>query len=1162
MSEATLGRQPVEIVEVITPSCANVHGSAPCTATETGDDKCYNTRATCNDADNYQARPLAHLTPDLVLESGDEGSHTENGDTAYLIEVDLRIPNDPSGLVFEIGGTSTGVYIGFTSGNLIVRAGDGSGGPAATTVNLSIDPTSYEGTEGTLIVELVRDTGTEVRLNAYLFDPLELTLTLLGEATASDSDLFGSGDYGVGTSSSAVAGNGTEDETDYNGTITAVRLYTGQTWPDYTADALTWCVDFERDTAARRGFDRALADMFDTISGAANGTYIDADGIIQDHTPGDLRITHDYQDGSYRPRLLVEEGATNICPVFDFDAATAGSSINIATTAINALGLTGGVSITDPDATCVKYFGTGLISTSTDYVCSVYVYSPNKVPEIGTNTGATGDFVFYASVIMNTNSGVEQVGPDLYRCWATDTSAASFGNSNFGLIWYTNNSGDPDMIFAGFQCEPGTYPTSPIKTTSGSVTRTDDDVRFDLGAWYNDDEGTWLIEYSDETDGTSQVGILGEPGNNRTIAYSNASGAPVYAKDLTAVLTLGSQTRPGPHTVGLAYENGVSTSGSQDGVAGTQDDATFDVSGVASLQIGNRVTNTVPKGAVKIKRIGFIASRISNSELDALTRLGAAWPTVDVSEAFRQRYFFDDGRKAKPSDDIYRLPLLTDVSAVGSRLNLTGADQRYAPIGRRAFCSFSFGDAPHTDFPFDQNLGDRTFDPLDQGTFWPKWLVRNKFGKTRALVRVYRGYEGEALADMRRQTYVLDKVSVQSGGRVRMEARDYLSLTEFRRAQVPAPSSGALAVALTDVATTALLDGDVTGEYPATGTLRIEDELMTYTGRTYDAGDDQTDFTGLTRGTDGSTAEAHDVDETVQLCRRYTAARIDDVLDEWLITDAQIPAQLVDSATFTSEYDETLPAYTLTGLITEPTAVDRLIGELAEECSFYVWWDERDQIVTMQAIKPLSSVAATLTQEDNIIADTFEEIERPTERITTISFYYNPRDRADDLRSPRNYDNQIIVANSETTSVDQYGKLPQLREIFSRWLTTNAQASQTASRLALRYADVPRYVGLMVDAKDRRHWVGDFLSISHDQLVDENGARDETRRWLVVEAEEVEAGHMQRLTLTDITLDGRIFLIAENGTGTYNSADFANGTAFIADNSGLNADGSAGATIG
>jgi len=537
-------------------------------------------------------------------------------------------------------------------------------------------------------------------------------------------------------------------------------------------------------------------------------------------------------------------------------------------------------------------------------------------------------------------------------------------------------------------------------------------------------------------------------------------------------------------------------------------------------------------------------------------------PGLDTSpDAYRERLLFDDGRKAKPSGGLYVLPLLMNTQTVGTRLNIAGTDGRYEPLGRRAFSSIDFADAPHSANVVDPYLSDRTYNPLARSTFWAKWLKRNKFGKTRAIVRLYHGYDGQALADMQRQTYVLDAAS-WARERTSMRCRDFLSLTEFRRAQVPAASTGKVGVALTDVATSLVMVGDTTDEYPAAGTIRIDDELITYTSRAYATSPNETTFSGLTRGTDGSEADAHEVDEGVQLCRRYTAARIDDVIEELVISDARVPGQVVDLAGLTDMYNDSLDAYTLTTVISEPTGVDQLIGEIAEQCSFYVWWNERSQIISFQAIKPLQSVSTTFTQEANIVGDTFELVERPKERVTTLSLFYNPRDFAGDLDKPTNFKNQLVVSNSTASGPDQYGTLPQTREIFSRWLTTEAQVNQTGSRYSVRYADVPTYVRFLVDAKDRATWVGDYIKIKHDELSDARGERDTSRRWLVIEAEETEPGHAQMIHAVDITLDGLIYVITENGIGTYTPELFEASNAFITDNNGLNPDGTPGATIG
>lgn len=56
----TLGRNPVQIVEIDLPQCTRVYGTAPCTAVlgTTGVRKCYNTIKTCQDTANFAASDL------------------------------------------------------------------------------------------------------------------------------------------------------------------------------------------------------------------------------------------------------------------------------------------------------------------------------------------------------------------------------------------------------------------------------------------------------------------------------------------------------------------------------------------------------------------------------------------------------------------------------------------------------------------------------------------------------------------------------------------------------------------------------------------------------------------------------------------------------------------------------------------------------------------------------------------------------------------------------------------------------------------------------------------------------------------------------------------------------------------------------------------------
>jgi hypothetical protein len=534
---------------------------------------------------------------------------------------------------------------------------------------------------------------------------------------------------------------------------------------------------------------------------------------------------------------------------------------------------------------------------------------------------------------------------------------------------------------------------------------------------------------------------------------------------------------------------------------------------------------------------------------------------ADMSDNFAASLWLGKGVKGEPVDEKYILPCLQDVGTIGTRINLSASDDNYEPLGRRATMSFTASDFTHSDITQDPYVATRPYNPKERSTFWRKWLARQKFGKVGALVRRHVGYAGQPLSAYERQAFILDKATWIEDG-VDFYCRDILSRTEFRKAQIPAPSGASLNAAITDTDVSFTVDDDVTADYPASGTVRINDEIMTYTAIAAAGAPVVTTFSGLTRGTDGSTAEAHDIDDLVQVCRRYTSADIDDVLREWLIEDSRIEGQFVNMDEIEDEVAAYLGAYSITTLLTEPTGVDQLVGRLSAECSFFVWWDERDQQIRFRAIRAVSSgdVVANLSYGDNIIADRFQLTEKPKERLNVIAFYYNPIDFSGDLDKATNFKNGLKVVNGTTSLPEQYGNLIQSRDIYSIFLTTEAEANQTSSRLAVRYADIPVYAEMYVDAKDREIWVGDVVTVEHPTLVDATGTPLD-RRWLVIEAEEVDPGHIVRYVCADITLDGIIYRITENGIGTYTAELFAAGNAFITDNAGLNADGSTGATI-
>jgi hypothetical protein len=517
----------------------------------------------------------------------------------------------------------------------------------------------------------------------------------------------------------------------------------------------------------------------------------------------------------------------------------------------------------------------------------------------------------------------------------------------------------------------------------------------------------------------------------------------------------------------------------------------------------------------------------------------------------------------EPRNEQRIVPCLRSLSTVGTQINLSGADDDYRPLGRRATLDFTAHDFADDDVGQDPYRTTRLYDPKEQSTFWRKWLQRQKFGKVGARVRVYDGYAGQPLSAYQRRAYVLERVQ-WSEQQLQFYCRDELTRTEFLKTQVPTPSPGALASDITDSATSLTMSGAFDQrEYPDTGgTLRINDELITYTTKSYASGTNLTTLSGLVRGTDGSMAAEHSTNDQVQLCKRYTAATVQEVIEDLLLAEARIEAQLIDLDGLATEQALYLNAFSLTALFTEPFGADTILGWLSQEVGCYIWWDERVQKIRIKAIRAVgvTEIVQTLTHEDNIIRDSFKVSEKPRQRLNTITIYYNPIDKAGDLSESVNYANALRLVNGTTTTPNTYGGQVQSRDIFSRFLTTNAEVNQTVVRLANRYEDVPIFVTFEADAKDRALWTGDILNISHPAIVDEVGERV-VRRWLVIEAEEIAPGHRVRYMCADITLDGLIYLITSNALSTYDAAEFALGNAFITDANGLNPDGTNGARI-
>lgn len=502
----------------------------------------------------------------------------------------------------------------------------------------------------------------------------------------------------------------------------------------------------------------------------------------------------------------------------------------------------------------------------------------------------------------------------------------------------------------------------------------------------------------------------------------------------------------------------------------------------------------------------------------------------------------------------YIIPCLESVSTAPTRINLTGASPDAQGLGNRALCSIRFHGHRHSDRRVDPYRDGRSWDPLsdDRGGFWALWLARNKYRQNIEIV-VHEGYAGQSLGEMVSRTYFLEKVTgPDAGGGVTITGKDILARIEARKAQAPLASPGVLYTGISAGATSFEVANAVEADYDAAGVIRIGEEIMTYTGRASSA--NGITFSGVSRAAYNTSAASHDVDATVQQCLAYTSERADDVVADLLTIYGGVDPAWLDTANWATEFDNYLPFYNLTTVITDPESVVDLVSEISVQVGFYLWWDERARLVKFKAIRGVDVEPDTITDRTHIIAGSFEITEKPRERASQVWVYYDKTDWIAGLEDPEAYESQFVAADLESETAELYGE-KSIRKIWGRWLNAGALAGNTASKIITRYSETPSQCSFEMDAKDRDYWLGTTVAISHHMDVDAFGAR-RLRYWTITSAEEILPGDRVRYVAEDTTLYGRIHYIMADGTADYDpDADIPFNNCFIGDANGLLSDG-------
>ncbi|MDA9908052.1 hypothetical protein N9D22_06650 [Flavobacteriaceae bacterium] len=297
-----------------------------------------------------------------------------------------------------------------------------------------------------------------------------------------------------------------------------------------------------------------VGDFDFTRSGSA--TRINSQGLIETVGNGVSRLNYPMIDGKVVgcPHHILEPSRSNdLQRSQEFDNAywTKYQTSVSANSSISPDGTLNADKLIEDNSNSTHQTGRAIsYNAGTTYTASVFAKSSNRNLQI--SAGNTGTFP--ANAIFDLNNGVilsETLGSasiqkfdnGWYRCIVTATAlATATTNINFGLTNGSNLSytgdGNSFVELYGAMREQSSYPTSYIKTTNSSTTRSAETANNSGDAsTFNSSEGVLYIEMkSDFNDAaTKRISISDFTNNNRLTLYFNVSTNLVGTVIVTAL---------------------------------------------------------------------------------------------------------------------------------------------------------------------------------------------------------------------------------------------------------------------------------------------------------------------------------------------------------------------------------------------------------------------------------------------------------------------------------------------------------------------------------------------------------------------------------------------------------------------------------------------------
>ena len=494
----------------------------------------------------------------------------------------------------------------------------------------------------------------------------------------------------------------------------------------------------------------------------------------------------------------------------------------------------------------------------------------------------------------------------------------------------------------------------------------------------------------------------------------------------------------------------------------------------------------------------------------------------------------------------------------GAKYN-TGILSSEKPLASRSSIQVRFSDFDHNEVGVDPYLETRKWFRINSasnkapGTFWPRFLARNKNYKNNPMT-VYEGdCTFDSLSQFEESRFNLQSISnPDKSGTVILRALDPFDLADDKEAECPRAFEDVTGQPWSLTADIAELQK---GSLPLTGLNLYVPEHYNYIsyhlGRTaylcinkeviegvltenvapptvgynfpeWASQGKQIGFRATKRGVLGSEASEHDKGDAVRLAlvipkdTEVTCA-ISTVME--MCTDIQSAEALCcdDDFRFTNLIDFPL-GKDITGtamkrlfcdvVICDPIKVRKLLAELAEQFGFRIWYDNQKQQVTWKEHRPPDNCSIFHLSECDYVADSFKLTTKAGTRFNQVMFHYNTKDVAEGI-SKDNFTQQYSLINKDSDNCAEI--TPKV--FYSRWMCEEGRFLMAcqAGRLLDEGACDKQEIEVTINKEalsdasmvDQIQQTG-FFTIEHWQLQDQCGMVDEEGTNMVWEITQIE----------------------------------------------------------